>query len=185
MIGSSRNILPADNIRSWSSIIHDRVWTVNRLLSVTYPYLIGVPHDMGTIPTMIPVEVVYVNHPVRMYNMVMPVIDHDSGTENIPTALYPWRPPGRVIMPAVRRNIHLVTGAYYVLHRLPVIYIHIISITRIISSAVTILPNGFNINFLSIEIFVSYDLKDCSTSSQLFNFDNGHVLFVIPAELCL
>ena len=107
-------------------------------------------YDIGTVPTMVPVEIMYVYYPVRMYDMIMPVIDHDSRTENIPAALYPWRPPGRVIMPAVRRNIHLVTGPDYLLYSLPVIYIHIIAIPRIISPSVTKFGNGFHINGLSI-----------------------------------
>jgi hypothetical protein len=115
--------------------------------------------------------------------MVMPMVNYDSGPENVPGTLHPGIPPGRIILPPIRRTVNLVRSSQNVLNGFPVVHVDIIVIIRqIASSAIGIAFTRFDDNFFSVEIFISDNLQDGFPPTPYLNFNNGDVLDIIAVH---
>lgn len=147
------------------------------------PDRIGMLHYVVAIGAVWPVEVVNVNDPVPVHDMVVPVVNDDPRAEDVPGALHPGAPPVRIIRPAVRRNVYVVIPAQNVLHRFPIVHVDEIAVIGMVSlSAVGIPFYRFHDDFLAIEVFIPYDLQYGLVSAYDLDLDNGYVLGVKPAE---
>jgi hypothetical protein len=136
-----------------------------------------------TIGPVWPVEVVDPNHPVYVHDMIMPVVNDDTRAEDAPGTLNPGAPPGRIVLPAVRRSINDVLPAQNILDRFPIVHVDIAAVIRTVSASAIGIPFGrFHDDFFSIEAFISHNLKDGLPSAGHFNFNNGHVLHIIPVH---
>lgn len=153
-----------------------------------YPDPIGtLQYPWAVAAVIIPVEIMYPEHPMPADNVVVPYIHDDSRAENIPTALYPGIPPGGIILPAIRGDIHLpITPAQYVLHYRPVVHIDKISVVRMVSAPVIgVAFNRLHNDLLAVKVFVPHDLQNGLAPAGDFQFDNGHVLYIATAQRSL
>ena len=89
-------------------------------------------------------------------------------------------------MPAIGGNVNDILPAQNILDRFPIIDVDIVAIIRMISASAIRIPfNRFYDDVFSIKSFISDDLKDSLPSADYFNFNNGHVLHIIPVHQCL
>ncbi len=130
-----------------------------------------------------PVEVVNPGHPVYMHDVIMPVVNDDARAKDVPGTGNPRPPPYRIVLPAIGRNVNGILPAQNVLHRFPVVHVDIAAVIRTVSaSAIRIPLHRFYDDFFPVKIFIANDLQDGIPPADDLNFDNGHVLYIIPAH---
>ena len=147
------------------------------------PNRIGTLHYDMAIGPVGPVEVMNPNHPVHVHDMIMPVVNDDAGAEDAPATLNPGPPPGRIVLPAIRRSVNDVLPAQNILDRFPVVHVDIVAVIQVApSSTIGISFGRFYDDFFPVEAFISNDLKDGFPSADYSNFNNGHVLYIISVH---
>lgn len=148
-----------------------------------HPNLVCMLHHSVAVLTVSPVKVVNVYYPVAVDDMIMSVVNDYTWTVNVPGALTPGAPPGGIIMPVVRRNIHDVLGFHKIPDGIPVINVDITAIIRMVASpAIGVTFDGFNDDFFPIEVFIAYNLEDGLSTANNINFNNSYVLDVISVQ---
>ena len=156
---------------------------MNWRLAVLYPNLIGTLHNDMAVGTVWPVEVMNPDHPVHVHDLIMPVVNDDTRAEDAPGALNPGAPPGRIVLPAIRRNVNDVLPAQNVLDRFPIVHVDKAAIIRTVSASAIGIPFGrFYDDLFPVQAFISYNLQDSLPSADDLNFNNGHVLYIIPVH---
>jgi hypothetical protein len=126
------------------------------------------------------------NHPVPGNGTIVIEVDNNAGAECIPGIWSPGVPPGRIISPSIRRDIRAVLPVKNVLHGPPIINIHVVTIIGIIAaSAIGIALDRLYVYFFAVKIFISHYLKDGFPPAQDLDFDDGHILYIIPVYQCL
>lgn len=161
----------------------DRRRAVNGAPTVLDSNLIGSLHHVIAVSPVGPVEMMNLDHPVPVHNVIILLVNHDAGAKNTPAALHPGSPPGRVVLPAVRGDVNAVLPPQNIPNRFPIVHIDEAAIVRMVSAAaIGISFDRLHDDFFPVEIFIPYNLKDGLSVSNDFNFDNGHVLDIIPAD---
>ena len=152
-------------------------------LAVLYPNCIGALDNNMAVRPVWPVEVMNMNHPVDVHDMIMSVVDHDARAENAPGARSPGAPPNRIVLPAIRRNVNDILPAQNILNRLPIVHVDKAAIIRTVSASAIGIPFcRFYDDLFPVQAFITNDLKDGFPSADDLDLNNGHVLHIVPAH---
>lgn len=128
----------------------------------------------------------YPDHPVPAYDVIIVDVYYDPRAKDAPAILTPGTPPGRIIVPAIGRNVNAILTIQEVLDWSPIVHIDKITIVPVIAaSAVGIALHGFYDHFFTVEIFVSDDLQHGFPTANDLEFDHCYVLYVVTVNQCL
>ena len=141
--------------------LYGRPRAINSGLAMLDPNFICALHYGVAIRPVWPVEVMNVNNPVPVHDLIVSVVNDDSGAEDTPGALHPGPPPAWIVLPAIRRSVNDILTAQNILNRFPIVHVDKIPIVRIVSSSAIGIPfYRFHDDVFPIEVFIPYNLKN-------------------------
>jgi hypothetical protein len=118
--------------------------------------------------------------------MIVVDVHHDTGPVNVPAILSPRAPPGRIVLPIVRRSVHAVLPPQDILYRFPVVDIDVIIVVRIITAAaIGVAFYRLHDDFFTVEVFIADDLEHRVSPAKDLDLDHGHILDITAVYQCL